>query len=74
MAKVEQRPVSVEEILGALHAARAALEQENWVTLTGREDSVMETIPQQEDQAMRTTSDEPITSSPAAGPAIRPIS
>jgi hypothetical protein len=74
MAKVEQRSVSIEEIVGALHAARAALEQENWVTLTGQEDTSMETIPQAEDQATRTASDEPTTASPAAGPAIPPIS
>ena len=74
MAKVEQRSVSIEEIVGALHAARAALEQENWVTLTGQEDTSMETIPQAEDQATRTASDEPVTASPAAGPAIPPIS
>jgi hypothetical protein len=74
MAGVEQRSVSIEEIVGALHAVRAALEQENWVTLTGQEDTSMATIPQAEDQAARTASDEPITGSPANGPAFRPIS
>jgi hypothetical protein len=73
MASIEQRPLSNEDIVGALHATHAALEQENWVTLTGQEDTSMETIPQAEAQVARTASDEPITSSPAAGPAIRPI-
>src|SRR5437879_365740 len=68
MAGVEQRSVSIEEIVGALHAARAALEQANWVTLTGQEDTSMETIPQAEDQVTRTASDESITASPAAAP------
>jgi hypothetical protein len=60
--------------VGALHAARAALEQENWVILTGQEESVMETTSQTEDQVARTAPDQSITVSPDVGPGSRPIS
>ena len=73
MAGVEQRSISLEEIVSALHAARAALEQENWVTLTGQEDASMATI-SQPDKGTRTASHEPITLSPAVGSTVHPIS
>jgi hypothetical protein len=74
VASVDQRSISLEEIVGALHAGRAALEQENWVTLTGKGKSEMETTSQTEDQGARTATDQSITASSDVGSRSRPIS